>query len=28
MLMLGLAAAVLLALTVQGILWRTRREAP
>ena len=25
--MLGLAAAVLLALTVQGILWRTRQEA-
>ncbi|MDN2702724.1 DUF2157 domain-containing protein [Janthinobacterium sp. SUN176] len=25
--MLGLFAAVLLALTVQGILWRTRREA-
>ncbi|MEG0880691.1 MAG: DUF2157 domain-containing protein, partial [Janthinobacterium sp.] len=24
---LGLLAAVLLALTVQGILWRTRREA-
>ena len=28
MLMLGLSAAILLALTVQGILWRTRREAP
>lgn len=26
MLLLGLAAAILLALTVQGILWRTRRE--
>ncbi|MEG0886293.1 MAG: DUF2157 domain-containing protein, partial [Janthinobacterium sp.] len=25
--MLGLAAAMLLALTVQGILWRTRQEA-
>ena len=28
MLLLGLSAAILLALTVQGILWRTRREAP
>lgn len=28
MLMLGLCAAILLALTVQGILWRTRQEAP
>lgn len=28
MLMLGLFAAVLLALSVQGILWRSRREAP
>ncbi|MGK5078141.1 DUF2157 domain-containing protein [Janthinobacterium sp. HLX7-2] len=26
--MLGLIAAVLLALTVQGILWRARKEAP
>ncbi len=26
MLLLGLSAAILLALTVQGILWRTRRE--
>ena len=27
LIMLGLVAAVLLALTVQGILWRTRQEA-
>ena len=26
--MAGCLAAILLALTVQGILWRTRREAP
>ena len=26
LIMLGLVAAVLLALTVQGILWRTRQE--
>ena len=28
LLLIGLAAAALLALTVQGILWRSRREAP
>ena len=28
LLMIGLSAAILLALTVQGILWRARREAP